>query len=188
MPTNNLTGPVHKALRWFMCDVLVQTGSLDVTRRDEVERTLNLVARLLGVLRAPEPGLRAAMAELLNAGTSERGARAAALYRELAAFVGKELLRLDAAEADLPAAAGDGVAAALHRRQRLALLDGAEVDEMIGWMADALTPQELSTLLEDLHAAASPALHAHGLAKPGRRLSAERWQRLALPCPMAAAA
>lgn len=188
MSTTDLTGPVHKALRGFMCEVLVQTGALDVTRRDEIERTLDLVTRLLGVLRAPAPALRAAMAELLHAAAGERAAHAAAVYRELAAFVGKELLRLHAAEADLPPAADDGAAAARRRRQRLARLDGAEVDDMIGWMADTLTPQELSTMLEDLRAAASPALYAHGLAKLGRRLSPERWQRLSLPCPLAVAA
>ena len=79
--------PVHHALRRFMHDTLMRVGALDVTRRLELDCTVNLVQRLLEVLGEPAPDLHATMHTLRHAGASERRAQAAQLYRELAALL-----------------------------------------------------------------------------------------------------
>lgn len=187
---NDLTGPVHKALRRFMFDTLVQSGSLDVTRRADVERTLNLVERLLGVLREPAPGLRSAMAELQHAPASGRAACAARLYRELSGLVTRELARLQAAEeidAERPPRLAGVTERARLRRERLATLDLDELRDLLGWMADALSPQELAALLDDLHDGAPTPRLSLALDVVSRRLPAERWQRLAAALGLGAA-
>ncbi len=159
MPFGN---PVHKALRRFMFETLVRTGSLDLTQRTEIERTLNLVQRLLDLLRTPAPALARTMRALLWAGASERPVLAAVLYRELAALVTAQLLRLQASDADREPLAGE----------RLALLDADELQDLLVWMAGAVSPQELSDLLDELRANVEPALYRQGLdaltRPPGR--------------------
>ena len=152
-PPASLANPVHKALRRFMFETLVRAGSLDLTQRSEIERTLNLVQRLLELLGTPAPALERTMRALLRAGASERAPLAAALYRELAALVTAQLLRLQASDADrepLPGA-------------RLALLDPDELQDLLRWMSGAVSPQELAGLLDDLRANVAPALYRQGL-------------------------
>lgn len=152
-PPASPANPVHKALRRFMFETLVRAGSLDLTQRSEIERTLNLVQRLLELLGTPAPALERTMRALLWAGASERAPLAAALYRELTAFVTAQLLRLQASDADrepLPGA-------------RLALLDADELQDLLRWMSGAVSPQELAALLDDLRANVAPALYRQGL-------------------------
>lgn len=85
------------ALQRMVGDALRQVAALDVTQRHELERTFNLVERLLDVLDEAAPDLRTTMRELLHGAGSQRASQAARLYRQLAA--------LDIAARRLPATA-----------------------------------------------------------------------------------
>jgi len=152
-PAATFGNPVHKALRRFMFETLVRTGSLDLTRRTDIERTLNLVQRLLDLLGTPAPVLERAMRALLWAGVSERAELAAVLYRELAALVTAQLMRLQSSEAEREPLAG----------ARLALLNADELQDLLGWMAGAVSPQALAELLDELRANVAPELYRQGL-------------------------
>lgn len=139
-----LASAVHKALRRFMFDALVSAGSLDITQPRQVERVLNLVERLLSVLNEPAPALRDAMAALREGAASQRPARAARLYRELAALVTTQLLRLQADDA--------GREHQHERQRRLESLSSEELQDLLQWMTGAVSPQEWAALMADLRA------------------------------------
>lgn len=77
----------QQALHRLTADTLRQVASLDITRRDDIERTLNAVERLLTVRHDPAPAVRRTLVALLHGGSSERASLAARLYRELRACV-----------------------------------------------------------------------------------------------------
>ncbi|HET6600069.1 MAG TPA: hypothetical protein VFG60_08905, partial [Burkholderiaceae bacterium] len=90
---------VHKALRRFMFETLVRVGAVDVMDRLDLERTVNLVQRLLGVLGEAAPPLHVTMQALRHGGASQRRALAAQLYRELSLLVTAQLQRIELEEA-----------------------------------------------------------------------------------------
>ena len=73
----------RRAMQRLVGDTLRQVATLDTTRRDAIERTLNGVERLLALLREAAPEVRLTLRALLDGGSSERAALAARLYREL---------------------------------------------------------------------------------------------------------
>lgn len=73
----------QQALRHLLDDTLGCFGTLDVTDRDGLFASLNLLERLLAVLPAPAPALRELAQRLRSEGATARAALAAALFREL---------------------------------------------------------------------------------------------------------
>jgi hypothetical protein len=174
--------PVHKALRRFMFDTLVLVGALDVTDRAERERTLNQVERLLQLLREPAETLRQPLDALRAGPASQRPAQAAQLYRGLAQCTAQRLAAM--AEAELAAEGLDTPSSADParsglRRDRLGSLEPAELREALGWMSEALSPQELAGLLDDLHAGTPAATFRVALEVVNARLDDDRWNRVA---------
>jgi hypothetical protein len=94
------------ALQRLLDDTLTCLGTLDVTDRDGLFASLNLVERLLAVLDDAPPQLRELTLRLRTEGATARAALAAALYRELAAMA----LDLEPAP-EVPRAADTAVAA-----------------------------------------------------------------------------
>jgi hypothetical protein len=74
------------ALRQMLQDTLTRVGTLDVTDRDEMLSSLNLIDRLLVVIGDPAPRLHELADGLRAAGATLRPALAASLYRELVDF------------------------------------------------------------------------------------------------------
>ena len=171
--TTDPIAPVHKALRRFMFDTLVRIGALDVGDRLDVERSVNLVQRLLGVLDDPAPAIQATLAALRHGPASERRSEAAQLYRELSALVTARLQRLEAVESE-PAPRLQGTALQAWRRAQLAGMDDAEWQDALHWMSGSLSPAELADLLDDLHAGA-PARLDTTAATLRQRLDPARW-------------
>jgi hypothetical protein len=170
----DLVAAAHKATRRFMFETLVRIGSLDVTDADDIDGALNLVERLLDVLGEPRDDWRAAFRALRHGAVSQRRGVAAALYRDVAALVGHQLVRLQRDEKR--ARAADPAEPVGLRLQRL---DDEELRGALVWMEGALTPQELAALLDELHASASaPRFHA-ALAVLAERMDEVRWSRLA---------
>jgi|JI10StandDraft_1071094.scaffolds.fasta_scaffold1419338_2 hypothetical protein len=76
----------QQAMRRLVGDTLRQVAALDVTSRADIERTLNLVERLLVVIGQPSPAARRTMQAMLHGGASERAGLVARLYRDLMAL------------------------------------------------------------------------------------------------------
>jgi hypothetical protein len=174
--------PVHKALRRFMFDTVVSIGALDVTDADDVAATSDQTDRLLQLLREPDAALRALPAQLRDAPVADRTALATQIYRALSRRVGERLQAMadDETHADemLWCQHTDEQRAEL-RRGSLGTLDVAELREALAWMCDALSPQELASLLEDLHASATTATFRVALEVVSSRLDERRWNRVA---------
>lgn len=88
------------ALQQMLQDTLLRVGTLDVTDRDELLSSLNLLDRLLAVIGDPAPRLQELAAGLRAAGATLRPALAASLYRELAALAGPWIGRVGGSDAD----------------------------------------------------------------------------------------
>lgn len=87
MPPTFRPDAASAALRRFVADTLERVAAVDLSDRLELERSVNLVERLLAVLGEPAPPLHATLHALRHAGASQRRTLAAQLYRELAALV-----------------------------------------------------------------------------------------------------
>lgn len=178
----DLIAPVHKALRRFMFDTLIEVGALDTTRQDTVARTAAAVERLLDVLRAPAVVLRHTALELRGAPPKRRAALAARLYRELASLVTEQLSRMARDEERrnplLWLHYSDDQLRALRAGQ-LASLAADELADSLGWMCDALQPDELAMVLADLQAGVDAATFGDALAVVSARLPDGRWDALA---------
>jgi hypothetical protein len=173
-PAARTTAPdvVHKALRRFMFDALVRVGALDLTDRREVERSINLVQRLLTVVGEAAPEIQATLLALRHGGASQRRMRAALLYRELASLVTRQLQQIELHDASTRL---DGRALRAWRRAQLAALADDELADALHWMAEALSPLELAELIDDLHTAAPRDRHDRALAALREQLPATRW-------------
>ena len=178
-PRFDLYAAIHKALRCFMGDTLVQLGRMDPEDPLAVHRTLDQVEQLFAFCRQHvahenefvHPAIEAAcagdsrqiarehvghLAEIaaLTVQTATLRARptpAAAhrLYRELARFIGENLLHMDTEEVEhngtLWAAYDDAELAMIHGR----LVAAIPADEMaigLRWMQAALSPAELAAM------------------------------------------
>lgn len=125
--------------------------------------------------------LEAAALEAAQAGTEERAAALAGLYRRLALFVAEQLPHMDAEEAD-----GNAVLHATHSDAELAalqqeLLAALPADKLMGylqWLLPALAPHERVQLLAKLKKAVMPEEYA-GVFLAARDALPERdWSRL----------
>lgn len=184
----DLIAPVHKALRRFMFDTLIQAGAIDTARAEAVATAVAAVERLLDVLRAPAVVLRHTAAELRRAAPARRAALASRLYRELAALVTEQLSRMAQDEERrnpvLWLHYSDAQLRALRAGQ-LAALSTGELAESLGWMCDALQPAELAGVLHDLQASASVQTFRNALEVVSARLPQARWDALAQALGMA---
>jgi len=79
-----LSEPMQRALRRLLLDTLTRLGTLDVTDRDAMHGSLNLLERLLAVLEEPAPRLAELALSMRCGGIASRAGLAACLYRELA--------------------------------------------------------------------------------------------------------
>lgn len=175
MPTTpvDIVVAAHKATRRFMFETLVEIGSLDVTDPHDIDRTLNLLERLLEVLGEPRAGWQDGIHALRHGAASQRRSVAAQLYRDVADLVSRELARLQRREALLAAEPPTARPAAFDR------LDDDELRGALHWMEGALTPQELAGLLDELHASASGQRFHAALAVLAERMNNRRWNQLA---------
>jgi hypothetical protein len=165
---------VHKALRRFMFDTLVRVGALDVTDRLDLERTVNLVQRLLGVLGEAAPEIQSTLLALRHGGASQRRAHAAQLYRELSLRVTAQLLRIERLEAERAERLA-GAALRQWRRAQFGKLGDDELQDALHWMGLALNPSELASLLDDLRASGAAARFDTALATLERQVEPARW-------------
>ncbi|HEX6708563.1 MAG TPA: hypothetical protein VF169_27755 [Albitalea sp.] len=160
----------HKATRRFMFETLVAIGALDVTDGHDIDRSLNLLERLLEVLGETRDDWRDTIHGLRHGAASQRRGLAARLYRDLAELVSRELARLQRREAQ---AGAQPAAVALER------LDDDELRGALHWMEGALTPQELAGLLDQLHTHANAPRFNLALAVLAERMDNRRWHQLA---------
>jgi hypothetical protein len=155
-PMNTLTDvdllvSLHKALRCFIFEVLVDVGRVDVSDGEAVHRTAQQVQRLLALRREPRGPLHLAVAQLQCGPLAQRAAAARELYQALSqwSIATLQQLALDelrqAGQPTLPSAQ-----AAAQRRRQLASLSTDELRDALHWMGRALTPQELAPLVADL--------------------------------------
>ena len=150
-PQHDLLASLHKALRCFIFEVLVDVGRVDVRESGAVQRTAQQVQRLLDLLREPQGPLHQAVAQLQRGPLAQRAAAAQELYLALSQWSIATLKRLaldelrHASRPALPSAQ-----AAAQRRRQLASLSADELREALHWMGRALTPQELALLMTDL--------------------------------------
>ncbi|CUA94488.1 hypothetical protein [Thiomonas bhubaneswarensis] len=122
--------------------------------------------------------LRERLQELKDAcGQRERRALALCLYREFAAFVGRNLVHMHEEEsvntAALWAAHSDAELHALHERL-VAHVDPQILAELQPWMVRALDPAELADLYAGLRASLPPAAYAAALELARAELEGER--------------
>jgi len=143
----DLLASLHKALRCFIFEVLVDVGRVDVSDGEAVHRTAQQVLRLLVLLREPHGPLQVAAAQLQRGPLAQRAAAARELYQALSHWSIGTLQQLALDESRQ--AARPPVAPAQRRRQ-LASLTTDELREALHWMGRALAPQELAPLVADL--------------------------------------
>lgn len=143
----DLLASLHKALRCFIFEVVVDVGRVDVRDGDAVHRTAQQVQRLLALLREPQGPLQHAVAQMQRGPLAQRAAAARELYQALSHWsigvlqqLALDELRQDTRPAVTPA----------QRRRQLATLTAEELREALHWMGRALTPQELAPLVADL--------------------------------------
>jgi hypothetical protein len=143
----DLLASLHKALRCFIFEVLVDVGRLDVRDGDALHRTAQQVQRLLALLREPQGPLHQAVAQLQQGPLAQRSAAAQELYLALSQWSIAALQRL--ALEEMRQASRPAVTPA-QRQRRLASLSDDELREALHWMGRALSPQELAPLVADL--------------------------------------
>jgi len=188
----------HKALRAQMLDALVRVGRLDLDEHVDRQATLAAVVDMVGALRdhqladENEPCVpadqRAALRAALTAvrldvralrhagGRVERERLSQRLYRRLTLLVTQQLRQMDA-EDHASARADHGLV--LREAQRVAGLPAAELGETLRWMARALAPSELTTLMQKLRVHLPGTRFEHALETLRHELNAARWCRLA---------
>ncbi len=147
-PPLDIVFAAHKATRRFMFETLVRIGALDVTDGDDIDLVLNLLDRLLDVLQEPREDWHGGIRALRHGASSQRRAAAAALYRDVASLVTRQLARLEREDAQLRSVRTSDTLA-----ERFGRLDADELREALHWMQGALMPQELAAVHDELQAA-----------------------------------
>lgn len=143
----DLLASLHKALRCFIFEVLVDVGRVDVSDGEAVHRSARQVLRLLALLREPQSPLHLAAAQMQRGPLAQRAAAARELYQALAQWsIGtlQQLALEESRQAEQPPVAP------AQRRRQLASLTTDELREALHWMGRALAPQELAPLVADL--------------------------------------
>ena len=173
---------LHKAVRHLMFETLTQVGALDASDIFEVERCVRQVARLVALLPATGDRLEPLLAALRQRDCDARGAAATALYRELTQVVSEQLLGQLELEAErTPALQAQYTDSQLRimRRAQLAAMSEPDLAEALRAMAEALTPQELVAVLDDLQMSVDAQTFGCLLDTVRRQTASGRWQRLA---------
>lgn len=174
--------PIHKAVRQLMFEVLTRVGALDASDIFEVDLCSRQVARLVGLLPASAARLEPLLDALHQRETDARAAAAATLYQALTQLVSDELLAQLQTEAErLPVlqARHTDLELRVMRRQQLAAMSEPELAEALRSMAEALTPQELAAMIDDLQMSVGTQAFGCLLDTVRRQTASGRWERLA---------
>lgn len=157
---------------------LIEASAIAAGRPDGTRGAANADAEHLQSIAA----LQDEVMTLREAPPQERAARTQRLYRHLARFAARELEQMhvqESAKSDAACAlSGDTPLEALHDGSS-ARLESTLASGMAGWMACALSPQELAGLLGKLQRKAPPEAVRVVLVAVRRNLDGARWSRLA---------
>ena len=173
--------PVHKTARYLMFEVTTQVGALDVTDLIAIAHCTERVQRLFSLLDCDDAEVKLLLHALLESDVVLRRDTAADLYRALNRVVSNQLVvqQLEIAHTSMLWEQHTDSELRTLRYNQLAMMSDRELADAMRGMEVALSPQEITAVLNDVQTNVSPEYFVHLLNTLNQMTIAPRLQQSA---------